>query len=124
MSHTPGPWKVAHSGYANTPFVVYAGSVAPQFNDRSPLMGVNHIAEVSHDEGPAHEEQKHNAALIAAAPEMLEALKRARRFIVNGTQLGYIEMPETKEDPAHETLRLMERAIAKAEVMEKTDANS
>jgi hypothetical protein len=71
---TPGPWKVSHSGYSNAPFVIFAGERAPNYKNKFPLSGVNAIAEVFHDESPAHEEQAANARLIAAAPELLECL--------------------------------------------------
>lgn len=49
---------------------------------------------------------------------MLAALKAARQFIVNGTELGYICMPETgTPDPAHDTLPMIERAIADLEAV-------
>ncbi len=56
-----------------------------------------------------------NAQLIAAAPELIEALEHARLFIRNGVDLGYIRMPDADTpDPAHETLPRIEAAIAKA----------
>jgi hypothetical protein len=79
VGHTLGPWRIAHSGYANTPFVVYAGENEPQFANRNrfPLQGVNWIAEVKHDESEQHKEQIANVQLIAAAPDLLSALKAA-----------------------------------------------
>ena len=75
-SPTPGPWQVSHSGYANSPFVIFAGDRAPNYRAQFPLSGVNAIAEVFHDESPAHQEQAANARLIAAAPDMLVALAK------------------------------------------------
>jgi hypothetical protein len=71
-------------------------------------------------EHPAHEmrsyyERVANARLIAAAPELLEALEAARQFIRNGIELGYITMPDAgTPDSAHDTLPMIEAAIAKA----------
>jgi hypothetical protein len=46
----------------------------------------------------------------------LAALKAARQFIVNGTELGFIRMPDAETpDPAHDTLAIIERAIADLE---------
>lgn len=48
-----------------------------------------------------------------AANSTLAALKAARQFIVNGVELGFIRMPDAETpDPAHETLPMIERAIA------------
>jgi hypothetical protein len=74
---TPGPWRVSHSGYANAPFVIFAGDRAPNYKSNFPLSGVNAIAEVFSDESPAHKEQEANAFLIAAAPSLLAALEIA-----------------------------------------------
>ena len=46
----------------------------------------------------------------------LIALKVARQFIVNGIELGFISMPDPETpDPAHDTLPMIERAIAEIE---------
>lgn len=80
---TAPPWNVAHSGYANTPFVIYSGDKKPNFASRFPLSGVHAIAEVFHDEGPDHEEQRANATLLAAAPDLLEAVRFVKEFFAN-----------------------------------------
>lgn len=72
---TPGEWKIAHSGYANTPFVIYAGDKAPNFAARYPLQGVEWIAEVKQDESQDHFRHAANARLMAAAPDLLRALE-------------------------------------------------
>jgi hypothetical protein len=59
-------------------------------------------------------ESEANANLIAAAPELLEALKKAKEFISNGIEFGFIRMPD-EGDSAHETLPIILRAIKKAE---------
>lgn len=57
-----------------------------------------------------------NACLIAAAPSMLAALKRAKQFIENGVELGFIRLPDASTpDSAHETLPAIRAAIAAAE---------
>lgn len=59
MSHTPGPWEVVE---ADEIYVVHAGSYTiATMGDPKSLM--------------AHEEKLANARLIAAAPELLDALK-------------------------------------------------
>lgn len=56
-----------------------------------------------------------DAHLIAAAPDMYEALMRANVFITNGIELGYIRMPDVDSgDSALETPNIIRKALAKA----------
>lgn len=59
--HTPGPWKAT-----------YKTVTAPETEDRLPL-------DV-HIHGGNRDDNKANARLIAAAPELLEALKTSKLF--------------------------------------------
>jgi hypothetical protein len=77
------PWKLAHSSYANAPFVIYVGDIHPNWNRRYPLSGVDWIAEVKHDESEEHERQIANARLILAAPRMLHLLRHLRDNILH-----------------------------------------
>lgn len=63
--HTPGPWTVERDGQGN----IVIG--APKPNDDARYLW---IAEVTPSNNGEHEA---NARLIAAAPEMLEALRNA-----------------------------------------------
>ncbi len=54
-----------------------------------------------------------DARLIAAAPDLLEACKKAKQFIENGVEYGYIHLPG-KIDPALDTLPQICAAIDKA----------
>ena len=63
--------------------------------------------------------RKFYAAPIAqAAPQpeqsgLVEALEHARTFIRNGVDLGFVTMPDPETpDPAHDTLPMIERALA------------
>jgi hypothetical protein len=58
--HTPGPWKYGHSGDNFW--------IAPQWDGRK-------VALVTWGMGETVAEGRENAALIAAAPELLAALK-------------------------------------------------
>jgi hypothetical protein len=73
----------------------------------------------------AHESGRHFSSVLVSIteelPEILsalrrvevmeKALKRAEQFIVNGTELGFIRMPETAYDPAHFTLPAIRQAL-------------
>ncbi len=51
-----------------------------------------------------------------AARQMLAALRRAKRFIENGVELGFIRMPDrSTPDSAHETLPAITAALASVE---------
>ena len=68
--HTPGPWKVHYEGSGD--FVVYSGDVeiGTAWSQHAHFMG----------SGEAELSNEANAHLIAAAPEMFDALER----IANG----------------------------------------
>jgi hypothetical protein len=76
-SHTTPTWRIANSGYANAPSVIYVGDKGPDFGSKYPLDGCDWIAEVREDESPRHT----NTRLIAAAPDLLEALKAAHLLL-------------------------------------------
>ena len=63
MTHTPRPWKVKKFSNA-APVIVGEG-----------WMGARRIAKVLYEGGSEDPEVHANAVLIAAAPDMLEALK-------------------------------------------------
>ena len=86
MANTTSPtkWRIAHSGFANTPFVIFAGSKAPDFSSPHPLQGVEVIAEVPQDEGPRHLDQARYAKMIAATLDMYTALRVIRSAIEEG----------------------------------------
>lgn len=95
--HTPGPWKYQENSDVYTHIVRHG-------DDRF-------LCNLGQDTSGRAEA---DARLIAAAPEMLEALKRAQTFIGNGIELGYIKMPDIESDPANETPKIIAAAIKKA----------
>ena len=98
--HTPGPWRV------------YQEWVHPCF-DHQGQEKTNGDTAICEPLGP---NKWANARLIAAAPEMYEALKKAEQFIANGIELGYIRLPiDDCPDPALDTLGILREALAKAE---------
>lgn len=92
LGFTPGPWRV------------YQGWVHPCFDHPSP-QGTNGDTAICEPLGP---DAKANAQLIAAAPELLEALKLVLRRIK--------ARPQTDWLTTHGALsEIIEAAIAKAE---------
>lgn len=88
--HTLGPW-----------------TVDTDTGGRKPIMAKDGITSVAHTDGLENEDlDEANARLIAAAPEMLQALKRAV------SMLQAVGMPA---DAIPQDLEKMEDAIAKAE---------
>ena len=63
--HTPGPWKIDHF---NTSTGCY------QISGHEQVLNLAFVQDYS-DEGDSDQEAKANARLIAAAPDLLEALK-------------------------------------------------
>ena len=108
-NYTPAPWFVAHSGYANAPFVIYAGTVKPNFRNRFPLSGVNAIAEIFHDESEQHEEQFANASLIAAAPMLLRVMEQI-------AEVGSATLEGNPAERLYQVTVWAKKAIALAEV--------
>lgn len=52
--------------------------------------------------------------LRTALRDCVEQMETARQFIVNGTELGYIKMPDVSTDRAHETLPAIKATITNA----------
>ena len=72
--HTPGPWAIRDHWADDGAFEVYPtrGGKKPKFGEWAALAEVR---EYGPDEAP---EAEANARLIAAAPDLLEALKESR----------------------------------------------
>jgi len=109
MKYTPGPWNI--KGPAKGKWDV-TGDYAI-LDAEGKIIAEVYKTVAYGDLRPAEA----NARLIAAAPDLLEACKKARQFIENGVEGGYIRLPD-KPDPALETLPLICAAIVKAEVKE------
>lgn len=120
-THTPGPWAVTgismstgsiSVGQRDQRIVIADVTNAASFGDM--LGGAMRRGGGKFDQADCST-QHANARLIAAAPDMFEALKAARQFIANGVELGFIRMPDAgTPDPAHDTLPVIEAALAKA----------
>jgi hypothetical protein len=111
--HTPGPWELTVSG-------THCDGVNVQFRidteSRINIASGQSQEHLGSNFGVFEEECIANGRLIAAAPDLLEALRLAHQFITNGIELGYIRMPDPDfPDPAHQTPSIVRAAIAKAE---------
>ena len=102
--HTPGPWErrgksvvVKGAPRRNN---AYSGRICNVQGNGEGKTKINEIANA-------------NAQLIAAAPQMLEALEMAKLFIENGIEMGYISEPQPGT-PESATLSAIRAAIAAA----------
>ena len=84
-NHTPGPWRTGAGNFGR----ILAGRII--------------VAETHTDDTFGEREELANARLIAAAPELLDAMRWVRTLIDN----GYLR------DPEWETLTLEQKADSK-----------
>lgn len=80
--HTPGEWRVRHNGVGG-PFIS---------SDNGTIADVRTFGGI-HVGGPQHPETMANARLIAAAPDLLEALQvMVRDYTASHADGGSLEM--------------------------------
>jgi len=103
-SHTPGPWSVFDGREVDgiSPWVV-TGSGDPSDSDGLYVAGLAVIDA----------ETLANARLIAAAPDLLEALKTVRDYVSDIVE-GHIEGSAKLQFVAREDIVTIDAAIAKA----------
>lgn len=108
MSHTPGPWKVDSYGDI-TGGPNYLTSVAETYSCKwahcQATSAHKHSQEAADYCGQMFDEAKANGALIAAAPDLLEACEEVFRNC---------ELFRTADNMAGRLCRIVESAIAKA----------
>jgi hypothetical protein len=99
MSHTPGPWRVDRSD--DDPRI------------RSERFGIA-LVTGGLDDDEAQPVRQANARLLAAAPEMLEALKRLRN---EASAILSLAACELKEVVGHTNLKCFDNRIDEADVV-------
>lgn len=104
-AHTPGPWKIfiCDDGgqWSGWPLSINAANVTNDNGDPRTVVRTGGQYPYEWDHGTSRDEAVANARLIAAAPDLLEALKAARHTI--RTEVGVIPV-----------LAMVDKAIAKA----------
>ena len=101
--HTPGPWC---TGSTNVPQPLYRGVIA--IVEYNPDRFVSVWVDDDERAWRVHEQSEANARLIAAAPDMLEALE-AIRFLLNEDRGYYVSASRLNE-----LWEMVNKAIAKA----------
>lgn len=80
--HTPGPWHFSGEITNVTGTDLYVGNVFPDITGyRGDICSIQSCDHLSHGNGISRSEAKANAKLIAAAPELLEALKTCEEVL-------------------------------------------
>lgn len=97
--HTPGQWS-------------YTGTVAPAY---FPLLGKELITISGGARHVAYAHDSNDAALIAAAPELLKALKECEAQLVDALAREGAKFPGHKNGRDGEAIRMARAAISKAE---------
>ena len=92
MNNTKGEWKVTDSAFSR--FTTYRGKRQGGRTFVTTALNLNQVAEA---QGDTQEEAEANAHLIAAAPDMYEALKNLSNY------------------PAESVRQIAQMALAKAE---------
>lgn len=99
--HTPGPWEISEEDRDEWRLLSVLGGLAKRT-----------VAQCGHPEGSQNEA---NACLIAAAPDLLEALKLAEPYVAH---VYGLRVDSDNDEGAERALAVGEacqRAIAKAE---------
>ncbi len=97
VTHTPGPWRIDPD---------FRRILSPQ--PANNLSGIPGIADIWNWMGAA--ETDANARLIAAAPELLRAIKDARAYVERAYDYSFPDLDENRR-----VLNSIDAAIAKAE---------
>jgi hypothetical protein len=99
--HTPGPWSSYESKYKNLLIVRDAGD--------------HEVYVATVEQGAADEECEANANLIAAAPELLEALEELVRCncIESGPTFGNIVTGKMRIDAGNKAKAAIAKAVGK-----------
>lgn len=106
MNHSPGPWQVCQEPFWKRSLVIL---------DKTGKVVVGQATFAGHSDGFDEPEQRSemeaNAALIAAAPALYEALKKAHSWMELDAQN---QMEEHDRDVYSCTMDAIEKALAQA----------
>lgn len=109
--HTKGPWKIkqgsSYEGEICTIYLTEPGYVTIASSNCLSGKGVAGLEELA-------EEAQANARLIAAAPDMLEALEYTRNIIREGLEVGFNPLHGDWADRLFESQGMTTKAIKKA----------
>jgi hypothetical protein len=106
--HSPGPWEAHGGGGTGTRWNIYAWYVPP----RGSVTPAGRLLVAQVNVAATGAEREANARLIAAAPDLLAALKRLRRQ-VSLTPSGMLAGISGRDD--ERTIADVDAAVAKAE---------
>jgi len=86
-THTPGPWGVIGEVHGGTDCTI-VGPLRPHPQGRELGVSIQTRTRIAHIFCPNYTEQEANARLIAAAPELLEALEHAHIYFLQNDNLS------------------------------------
>ena len=108
MSHTPGPWTIESN--SENLLNIY------RRDESSGIDLATLIAVVGIDDAYNHDEERANAHLISAAPDLFKALLAVKRRLADlDTLIAYTKRNEGTHRANNKVLEQAEKALTKAE---------
>ena len=103
--HTPGPWQLQDQIHTGTEWGRTPKPDDWRFGYRIAAKDNCHLAQVGHVDARYKESAEANARLIAAAPDLLQALEELVAETENNPALNYHALETAGFDMAHAALR-------------------
>ena len=115
MNYTKGEWKVAVNTSSNTKVTARREDIRPDLAAMCP--GTKDVLETLAICYGDSDQRKANARLIAAAPEMYEALKKVMPYVKVEQEAEHLTdgFGPKSNQPSDSILKQVEEALAKAE---------